>query len=216
VILPFDEQVASMEPEDFMRLVLVDLLKCEFLVVGHDFAMGKGRRGTTDWLRNHIATLVVPPLEQKGVRVSSSSIRSLISEGKVEQVNLALGRPFAISGVVVSGQKLGRTLGFPTLNLARSFNQVMPLDGVYAGFCRTPLGVYKSAISIGMRPTVEGQHRTIEAYLLEYPGDSLYGASVLLSLVAYLRGEEKFGSLDDLKTQMIKDTEIAASFSVPT
>lgn len=212
VVLPFDREMSEMSADSFFDEILKGALKAEETVVGHDFAFGAGRVGTTDWLRGRIPTSVVEAQVFHGERASSSGIRRLIEAGELEEASAFLGRPYAIDGVVVAGQKLGRTLGFPTVNLARSARQILPPDGIYAGSLRTLGGDFRAAISVGYRPTVEGDHRTIEAYLLEYPGDSLYGQAVRLEFWSYLRGEEKFGSLDDLKVQMAKDVDAVARY----
>jgi riboflavin kinase/FMN adenylyltransferase len=128
-------------------------------------------------------------------------VREAILAGRLEEVMQWQGRAFAIEGIVVRGQKLGRTLGYPTINLARSFDQVLPPDGIYAG----RVGEYLAAISIGFRPTVDGDHRTIEAYLLNYEGPNLYGTSVRLEVHHRLRDEVRFDTLDALTDQMALD-----------
>jgi riboflavin kinase/FMN adenylyltransferase len=142
------------------------------------------------------------------VRVSSSAIRRAIETGDLDTATALLGRAFEIPGIVVQGQQLGRKLGYPTANLARSFDQVFPLDGVYAGSCETPFGEFAAAVSIGDRPTLGDEAKTIEAYLLDYPGEELYGQAVTLKLVKRLRGQEKFDSLDALKQQMDQDVRL--------
>lgn len=205
VVLPFDLALSQTSAADFLAGILKGSLRAEHLIIGHDFAFGHDREGTPEWLRERIDTTVVPPFELNGVRVSSSQIRRLVVEGKVSQVSALLGRPFAFEGVVVGGQKLGRTLGYPTLNLVRSANQVLPADGIYAGRCLISMGAYEAAVSIGLRPAVGGGPRTIEAHLLDYPGDSLYGSAVTLELVARIRAELPFENLDSLKSQIERD-----------
>ncbi len=211
VVLPFDSALSQMSADRFLKDVLVRSVRAQSLVVGHDFAMGHDREGTTDWLRDRIPTQVIEPFEIASVRVSSSEIRRAVSNGDVERAQRLLGRRFAVTGVVVGGQKLGRQLGYPTANVARSFDQVMPLDGVYVAEVETPFGVYRSAVSIGVRPAVGGGARTIEAYLLDYPGDSLYGQSVRVGLMAYLRDEQNFPSLDALIRQIESDVALTRS-----
>lgn len=209
IILPFDLALSQTSATSFFEKILTSKIKAEAVVVGHDFGFGYKREGTPTWLDSRIETTVVPPFEIKGRRVSSSEIRADVAQGKIEEANQLLGRPFEVTGVVVSGQKLGRTLGFPTINIARSFEQVTPADGVYAGTVDCKFGRFRAAVSIGTRPTVKGTHRTIEAYLIDYPGESLYGFSVSLSIVKYLRREIDFLQLVDLKRQMARDVEIA-------
>lgn len=207
VVLRFDEALAATTAETFLDDILREGLRGSALVVGHDFAFGHDRVGTPDWLADRIPTEVVPPFLLDGQRVASSEIRRRIASGDVEGAARLLGRPFAVEGVVVGGEKLGRTLGFPTLNLARSGGQVRPADGVYAGRCETSIGAFAAAIGIGVRPTVGGSERTIEAYLLDYPGDSLYGQAVRLEVIQRLRGEVRFDSLEDLRRQMAEDVD---------
>ena len=209
VVLKFDLALSQTSAEDFFESILKKRIRANGFVVGHDFTFGKDRGGSAQWLAARSETTVVPPFLVDGERVSSSGIRGMISSGDIQAANRLLGRPFLIEGVVVAGQRLGRTLGFPTINIARSFNQVNLADGVYAGECETPLGSFKAAISIGARPTVD-ESRTIEAYLLDYPGETLYGQSVALSVSQRLRGQVKFDSLEQLKSQMASDVVLVS------
>ena len=205
IVLPFDAALSRTSADRFLHDILKVELRAEAVVVGHDFAMGNGREGTAEWLSHRIETIVVPPYELDGVRVSSSQIRDAIQRGDIATANAALGRPFSISGAVATGQKLGRTLGFPTVNLVRSFDQVVPSDGIYAAIAHTIHGAYEASLYIGYRPTVDGQTRSIEAYLLDYPGESLYGTLVRLDVMAKVRDDREFTDLEALKTQMELD-----------
>ncbi len=210
VALPFTPEFSQTSADRFLRQLLLGKLHASTVVVGHDFGFGRNREGTVAWLAKRLDTLPIEPVLQNGIRVSSTAIREAVVAGRMDDAARMLGEPFAIEGVVVGGQKLGRTLGYPTINLARSFPQVLPQDGIYAGTARTREGSFPAAISIGMRPTVEGTHRTIEAYLLDYPGTTLYGSPVALEIAQRLRGEEKFASLDQLTAQMAKDVALVA------
>lgn len=205
LVLPFDRELSQTPAEEFLGKILIEKLRARSIVVGHDFAFGKNRTGTSEWLAARIPTTVIPPVEVEGHRVSSSEIRGLVLSGQFERVERFLGRAWSMDAVVVSGQKIGRTIGFPTVNLARSMALATPPDGVYSGNCQTRVGVYRAAIGIGNRPTVGGTHRTIEAYLIDYPGDSLYGMPVRLSFERKLRDEINFSSLETLKEQMALD-----------
>lgn len=209
IVLPFNQELAATTAETFLHHFLQGQLRAEMAVVGHDFAMGKDRVGTAAWLSERIETVIVPPFELDSRRVSSSEVRRAVMEGRLEEAERLLGRPYAIEGVVVEGAKLGRTLGYPTANLARSIRQVEPPDGVYAATAITPHGTYPAAASVGVRPTIDATTRTIEAYLMDYRGDSLYGMSITLQLRRRLRGQEKFDSLEALKEQMGRDVEAA-------
>lgn len=215
VVLHFDERLASVTAQAFLDDLLIDKLRAIEVVVGHDFAMGRGREGDTDWLASRIQTTVVPPFEVGGRRVSSSEVRRAVAGGDLETAATLLGRPFAIQGVVVAGQRLGRELGFPTINIARSGEQVEPATGIYAGWCNTSLGTFRAAVSYGLRPAVSGTSKTLEAYLLDYPGESLYGTIVELGLVTKLRDEQNFDTLDLLKAQIARDVEQVAGMPMP-
>ncbi|RYG33036.1 riboflavin biosynthesis protein RibF [bacterium] len=207
LVLPFNAWLSRLSAESFLRDILVGALKAEELVVGHDFAMGNGREGNTEWLSRHISTTVVPPFEVEGERISSSIVRRLVGAGEMERAAAMLGRPFRISGVVVGGQRLGRELGYPTANLARGADQVLPPDAVYDAEAQTVHGRFRAALSIGTRPAAGGGARSIEAYLLDYPGESLYGTALSLDIHRLLRGEENFPSLEALKEQIARDVE---------
>jgi riboflavin kinase/FMN adenylyltransferase len=205
LVLPFDADLSRMSATRFLDEILRARLHAETLVIGHDFAFGNGREGNEAWLAAHIETHGVPPYTLDGKRVSSTSIRALLAEGAVEEAARQLGRPFSLSGVVVGGERLGRTLGYPTANLALSQALAVPADGVYAGEAETAAGTYGAAIAIGVRPAVGGGHRTIEAHLLDYSGPELYGQTLGLTFRSRLREERDFPTLDALVTQMDHD-----------
>ena len=207
VVLPFDAGTAAMSAKDFLDEVIRKALRADTLVVGHDFAMGRGREGTAAWLSERIPTTIVPPFEIDGVRVSSSAIREAVGRGEILHANRLLGKSFTLAGVVVGGKRLGRTLGFPTANLARTIDGVLPADGVYAAWFHAPKGRFPAALAIGTRPAVGGGPRSIEAYLLDYDGASLYGAPCRIEVVAHERDEWNFDSLDALIAQMAQDVE---------
>ena len=209
VVLPFDGSTAALPADEFLQSVLREALHADRLVVGHDFAMGRGREGTAEWLAARIPTTVVLPFERDGVRVSSSAIRRAVAEGDMAMAAALLGRPFTLGGVVVGGQRLGRTLGYPTANLARTTDGVLPADGVYAAWFDAPHGRFPAALAIGTRPAAGGGPRSIEAYLMDYDGASLYGAACRVEIVARLRAEWDFPSLDALVAQMGRDVEEA-------
>ena len=205
VVLPFDGRLAATSADTFFEEILLKKLKSGIAVIGHDFAFGKGREGTPDWLAKRLDSIVVPPFQLDGVRVSSSAIRNAIAEGRIESANKLLARPWTQEGIVISGQKLGREIGFPTINLAAVGNQVVPADGVYKGVAQTAEGAFRAAIGIGQRPGFGDGTRTIEAFLLDYPGKSLYGTAVRLSYERMLREDRKFDSLEALKAQIAVD-----------
>lgn len=219
IVLPFDNSISQTSAQDFLDQILLAKLHTRRLVIGHDFALGRQREGNAPWLAAQLPTETLPPVEVEGVRVSSSAIRSAIALGDLSTATNLLGHPFAIQSVVVSGQQLGRQLGYPTLNLALDPRQLLPADGVYAGQCQTPIGLFPAAISIGYRPAVHGKHRTVEAFLLDYPGLEIYGAPVELAFQQRLREELPFPDLEALKAQMARDVAQTAqivTLSPPT
>lgn len=207
VVLEFDRAFSETSAEDFLHEVLEQQLHAVHLVVGHDFAFGRDRQGTTDFLAGRIKTTVVPAYELDGVRVSSSAIRGAIAEGDLNTAQRMLGRPVTIRGIVVMGDQLGRKLGFPTANIALPATHILPPDGVYVAQAVTPFGQFAAAVSIGDRPTVDGANRVIEAYLLDYPGESLYGRAVALNLLSKIRDQRRFDSVEELREWIINDIE---------
>lgn len=213
VILPFNAWLSRMSASEFFHSVLIDKIRASTIVVGYDFAMGNGREGDTQWLSQHIETIVVAPVELDGLRVSSSQIRADVASAQLDRANRLLGRSFEIQGFVEHGHKLGRTIGYPTANIARSFDQVLPADGVYSAEFLVDGKKFHAALAIGTRPTVGGGPRSIEAFLLDYPGDSLYGQHIRLRLNQYLRPEMKFDGLEALVQQMDRDVEQVRRFA---
>jgi riboflavin kinase/FMN adenylyltransferase len=207
VVLRFDDAFASMSPDDFIKDTLIGQLNARKVVVGHDFAFGKNREGTGERLSNFVDTTIVEAVQLDGRRVSSTEIRSLIAAGDIARAARLLGGPCELSGVAVRGREQGRLLGFPTVNFAFAEKVLMPLNGVYAGECDTRVGTFKAAVSIGDRPTYEGAGFAVEAHLLDYPGDDLYGTSVRLRLDARLRDEEQFDREEDLIAAIERDVQ---------
>ncbi|MBS1710505.1 MAG: bifunctional riboflavin kinase/FAD synthetase [Armatimonadetes bacterium] len=210
VVLPFDKHLARCPAEQFYQTVLRNTLRAEAVAVGHDFAFGRGRQGTPEWLAERVETAVLPPVESAGIRVSSSRIREAVASGDCQLASSLLGRPFSLEGVVVRGKRLGRTLGYPTANLARPGRVAGLPFGIYAAVADTPFGRFKAAVSIGIRPTVDDSGvPSVEAFLLDYPGESLYGRVISLEFHQKLREEMRFDSVEDLCVQMGMDVELA-------
>lgn len=202
LVLRFDRALSEMSAEEFLESILRGKLKAERLVIGHDFAMGHGRVGTGAWLSERIPTQIVPPVVIEGERVSSTHIRRAIRQGSLADAAAWLGRPFSMRGIVCPGAMLGRELGFPTANVAGWLHQVTPPDGVFSGWAQVPSGKYRAAISLGNRPTVGGQERALEAYLLDYDDSDFYGVSIELEFESMLRAQRHFASVDELIAQM--------------
>ena len=208
--LPFTPQLANLSPQQFLSL-LKEYLNMKGLVVGPDFALGKNRQGNADALRRlgkemGFSITVVPPMTIDGEVVSSTAIRKALAEGDMKQVQKLLGRPFSLKGRVVSGDKRGARLGFPTANLEAAPGQALPAGGVYA--CRAHINgrSYSAMTNIGSRPTFGGGEQLIEVYLLDYQGD-LYGRELAIDIIERLRDEKKFDTPEQLKKQIAEDVK---------
>ncbi|NJN21286.1 MAG: bifunctional riboflavin kinase/FAD synthetase [Leptolyngbya sp. RL_3_1] len=220
VLLPFNQELAALSPHAFVNQVLIERLQAQHISVGANFQFGHRRAGTVDDLSALAAaqgvTVSVMGLSQTGGdRISSSRIRAALTAGNLAEVAALMGRPYHITGRVVKGQQLGRQLGFPTANLRLPADKFLPSHGVYGvqvyGIPDQPAGVPLSGVmNLGNRPTVAGQSQTLEVHLLDWQGD-LYGRTLTVALVEFLRPERRFDSLDDLKTQIQRDCEQAAA-----
>jgi riboflavin kinase/FMN adenylyltransferase len=216
LVLRFDREFAMLPPEAFVHSVLHRQLSARHIVVGKDFRFGHRRMGSVEYLQEAGARFgfeveAVPDVLYRGERISSSRIRQALLNGEVREALAMLGRAYVLEGIVVRGQQLGRKLGYPTVNLSLRAPQLIPQNGIYAGrllHLRTG-NRYTAAISVGVRPTVDGKNRTVEAYLLGFSG-SLYGEEVHLAFFHRLRDEQRFDSLHALRAQMDRDVQQVA------
>ena len=254
VLLPFDRELADLTADEFVEKILVRQLQASRISVGMDFRFGRGRAGTAVDLQSIASSygidVTLVPLHNcgEGDRISSSAIREALASGDLRKAHQLLGRPYSLVGTVVGGQRLGRTIGFPTANIELPPEKFLPRFGVYAvevlvsmlskseaGEIKYPsssyewknpqslirgkasdLSILSGVMNVGCRPTVDGQQPTIEIHLLDWSGD-LYGQTLSASLVEYLRPEQKFASLDALKTQIQADCDVARKvLSKPT
>lgn len=211
IVIPFDAHFAGRSAQEFVDDVLVGALGATHVSVGENFRFGNRAKGDARMLQDdeRFSTRVVPLLEVDGEIVSSSHIRGLVAAGEVEKAARFLGSPFQLGKEVVSGDRRGRELGFPTANLVPDDELVLPGHGVYACRVTSPeaLAGKAAAVNIGVRPMfVTGRGELIEAYLLDFQGD-LYGQDLCLEFMARLRGERRFPSVDDLIEQMGRDVE---------
>jgi riboflavin kinase/FMN adenylyltransferase len=211
--LPFDAAFAQLSAEAFVRDVLVGGLRAAHLTCGMDFAFGHRRGGGTGFLAKRAEALgvglsLVPPVSDAEGPISATRIRRLLQDGYPERAAALLGRPFSIRGEVAHGDARGRTIGFPTANIALGAH-LEPERGVYAVTARLPDGaVVKGVANIGQRPTVGGVESRLEAHLFDYAGD-LYGAELTVELRFFLREERKFPSFEALRGQIVADAEQA-------
>lgn len=208
VVEPFDVAFAATEAEGFTSLLL-DQMGVDEIVVGFDFTYGKGRKGNLETLeaackqRGKLLS-VVPRVTVDGLPASSSKVRELVLEGRVAAAARLLDRHHVLIGEVVHGDGRGRTIGFPTANLAPD-TELIPASGVYAARVEAGGGSWAAAVNIGRKPTVsQGDATTIELHLLDFTGD-LYGKPLEAAFLERLRGEQRFPSLDALKAQIAAD-----------
>lgn len=206
--LVFDQALMQTPWQTFAQALLDDH-HAAGLVCGEDFRFGHLGEGTAEKLQSfcreqNIPCTVVPCQKMEDTIVSSTHIRKLLAKGELETANAFLGHPYMLTGTVVSGRQLGRTLGFPTANLCIPEGLVMLPFGVYACRAYVDGAVYLAVTNIGNRPTVGGHHATVEAYLLDFTGD-LYGKPLTLTFHAFLRGEKKFPDLQTLAQEIAEN-----------
>ncbi len=206
--IPFSRQIATCEAADFVRDVLVKQLHVRAIVVGYDFAFGRERKGTGDFLRVQgeiygFSVDVLQPLGIDGQPYSSTRVRELLVAGRVEEIPAQLGRHYTLAGQVVGGDRRGRTIGFPTANIATQKEQ-LPAPGIYAVIVRFDAAEYQGVVNIGRRPTFGPGEIAIEVYLLDFDGD-LYGKELRLYFVARLRDEKKFADRESLIAAISQD-----------
>jgi riboflavin kinase/FMN adenylyltransferase len=217
VVIPFDKQFSQRSADDFCEHVLVEQLGAREVRVGENFRFGAKAKGTPELLaaRAEFETTVVPLVEVGSETVSSTRIRALVAAGDLETARRCLGAPFMLEGEVVSGDRRGRTLGFPTANIVPDERFVHPGYGIYAAFANG----LPAAVNVGVRPTFEsGRGVLIETHIIDHDED-LYGRPLRVAFVKRLRGEKRFNDVDELVEQMHRDVEeareVCATFSRP-
>ena len=217
VVIPFDKQFSQRSADEFCERVLVEQLGAREVRVGENFRFGAKAKGTPELLasRAEFETTVVPLVEVGSETVSSTRIRALVAAGDLETAKRCLGAPFMLEGEVVSGDRRGRTLGFPTANIVPDERYVHPGYGIYAAFANG----LPAAVNVGVRPTFEsGRGVLIETHIIDHDED-LYGRPLRVAFVKRLRGEKRFNDVDELVAQMHRDVEeareVCATFSRP-
>lgn len=221
VALPFTRDLAQLSPEEFFTTVLVDVLDARVVIVGENFTFGRMAVGNVETLRElgaerGIDVIVMPLLEEDGVRFSSTTVRRFLADGNVAAAARVLGRPFSVSATVVRGAgRGGKELGFPTANMYFPDERALPADGVYSGWfiVRSTAPItgdmavgerYPAAISVGTNPTFGDARRSVETFVLDRHAD-LYGHDCEVEFVDHVRGMEKFSSVEELLDAMHRD-----------
>jgi riboflavin kinase/FMN adenylyltransferase len=213
-VVRFTHELSRWEPELFVETVLIDWLRAAEVWVGANFLFGRDRSGTFTLLRalgedRGFRVEKIEPVRYKDFVVSSTRVRHLVAEGRVDEAGSLLGHHYTIEGTVEHGDGRGRGLGFPTANL-RTANELLPADGIYASIAIVDGACHRAVTSVGVRPTIGDGRPTVEAHLLD--GDhALYGATVRLAFVKRLRGQVRFDGLDALVEQMGRDVAEAAA-----
>jgi len=216
ISVDFTENIANMNPELFVREILVKKLNAKYVVVGYDYRFGRKRKGDFELLKMlslkyGFSAIKIDKVEIENITVSSSNIRKLIKEGDIPLANKMLGREFEIEGLVKGGDNLGRLIGYPTANIEYG-NFIVPKYGVY--ITKTVIdGIeYPSVTNVGVRPTIkEKDELRVETYILDFDKD-IYNKIVSIKFLLYLRGEQKFDTFEDLKRKIDEDVKIAREY----
>ncbi len=216
IVVKFDRDFASQPAEDFLSTIVRERLHAREVYLGKGFAFGKDRGGNIELLRRLSGELgfiadEVDEVQLRGSRISSSAIRKLLNDGRVNLARRMLGRPYGVEGVIIRGNRRGHTIGFPTANL-KPHNRVIPKYGVYATATLIEGHWRRSITNIGVRPTFENDAEpSIETYVFDFDGD-LYGDVLRVRFLHRIRDERKFSGIDELKGQIERDTQTARNY----
>ena len=214
VVIPFTRSFSQLTSEEYIRQILIDKIGTKKLVIGYDHRFGRDREGGFDYIRAHqheygFTVEEIPRQDVAAVGVSSSKIRAALGEGNIDTANRFLGRPYALTGTIVKGRQLGRTIGFPTANMqVDDATKLIPAHGVYAVDVLYAGQTLGGMLNIGFRPTVAGTSLTIETYIFDFDKD-IYGEHLTLRFRAFLRPEQKFDGLPALVAQLKQDEDSA-------
>jgi riboflavin kinase/FMN adenylyltransferase len=210
--LTFDEALANLSPEEFVKTVLVDGLKARWVLVGADFRFGSKGSGNVDALialgqKFGFRVTVVQPVVVDGEVVSTTLVREVLDRGDIAKATELLGRPHLTTGIIEHGLKIGRTIGFPTANMSREAEGYLPVDGVYAGWLYADNERYPTALSVGINETFQAVPRLIEAHVIDHKDLDLYDKVVSLEYVQYVRPAAKFDGVESLVEEINRDLE---------
>ncbi|MEA5457468.1 bifunctional riboflavin kinase/FAD synthetase [Arcicella sp. LKC2W] len=210
VIIPFTREFSELSSEEFIQKILIQTIGTKTLVIGFDHRFGKNREGSFEYLKAHKANYgfeieEISRQDIENIGVSSSKIRKALQDGDIQLADHFLGRNYSLSGVIVKGKQLGRTIGFPTANIqVREIAKLIPTTGVYAVKVGYKENQLKGMLNIGNRPTVDGTFQTIEVNIFEFDRE-IYGENLTVEFIQKIRNEQKFNGLDELKAQIAKD-----------
>lgn len=210
IIQPFTLEFSRMTAIEYTRDILVNSLGISKLIIGYDHRFGRNREATVENLKNYgldydFTVEEIPAQDIASIAVSSTKIRNAITSGEIKKANQYLGRPFSLSGTIVKGDKIGRKIGFPTANsYIEEEYKIKPQNGVYLVQCHWDNQKYFGMMNIGNRPTISGKETQIETYFFDFDGD-LYGRKLNINLLEKIRDEQKYDSLDSLRSQLSID-----------
>lgn len=208
--IPFDKAMTQISAEQFVVKILKEKVHAKKIVVGHDFTFARNKEGNVNVLKEMgheygIEVEIVQPIKINDIRVSSTFIRELISEGRVDEIPQYLGTPYVIEGEIIHGKANGRKMGYPTANISLKDQIINPKNGIYATRVIIDGKKYFGATNVGMNPTVNGKDLSIETNILDFDED-IYGKIVRIEFLEKIRDEKKFESLDELRKQLDIDT----------
>jgi riboflavin kinase/FMN adenylyltransferase len=216
ITIPFTQEFSQLSSEEFIKKVLIEAIQTKMLVIGYDHRFGKNREGSFEYLKANSSDFgfeleEISRQDVEEIAVSSTKIRKALESGDVKTAETCLGRPYELNGLVIKGQQIGRSIGFPTANIhIPNDYKLIPKDGVYAVEASVDGTLYKAMLNIGNRPTVDGTKKTVEANLFDFQGD-LYDKQITVYFHEFLREERKFDSLEALKAQLVQDQKSARS-----
>ena len=217
IVQKFDDAFSNLSPEDFVKKILIDQLNIQKIIIGHDHRFGKNRAAGIDDLielgyKYNFEVEQISVQEIDDIAVSSTKIRNAIIDGNISLANNYLGYNYQLTGNVINGKKLGRTIGFPTANIYVSENyKLIPKNGVYVVKSFIQNKTVFGLMNIGIKPTFEENKLTIEVYFIDFEGD-LYNQNLTIEILEYIRKEQKFDSIESLKTQIETDKRKALEF----
>lgn len=217
ITIPFTKEFSQLSSEEFIQKVLVEKIQTKVLVIGYDHRFGKDREGGFDHLmankeRYGFELEEIPREDVDDISISSTKIRNALAEGRVDIARTCLGRDFELNGVIIKGQQLGRSIGFPTANIKILHDyKMIPGDGAYAVSVHLEDKMYQGMLNIGNRPTVNGLEKTVEVNVFDFSGD-LYDKRLTIGFKTFLRAERKFNNLEELRAQLEKDRLTAKAY----
>ena len=214
----FDEEFRNLTGEEFVRQILVDQLHVKYLIIGYDHSFGKNKSGNFELLQKLSQELdfEVEQMEANNIHennISSTKIRKALLEGNIREANEMLGYPYSVSGMVVHGKKIGRTIGYPTANIETEPIKLLPKKGAYIVEVFIKDQQYKGMLSIGTNPTVNGEKLTVEVYILDFDGD-IYNEKITVKFRDFLHDEIKFEGLEKLIERLDEDKRLTEEFFV--